>query len=48
MIKWVEMGVAVKNSVPEIINVANKLAPSIENDGVASVLEEFMELGYFK
>ena len=47
MIEWVEMGVAVKNSVPEVINVANKLAPSIENDGVASVLEEFLELGYF-
>ncbi|MBN19397.1 MAG: hypothetical protein CL758_08000 [Chloroflexi bacterium] len=47
MIEWVEMGVAVKNSVPEVINVANKIAPSIQNDGVASTLEEFLKSGYF-
>jgi len=47
MIEWVNMGVAVKNSVSEVVSIANKIAPSIENDGVAIVLVEFLEAGYF-
>ena len=39
------LAVAVAGAVEEVLSVADMVAPSMEEDGAASVLEDLMELG---
>ena len=45
MLAWAGLGVAVQGAVPEAVQVADKVAPPIEQDGVAWVLEDLMAQG---
>ena len=45
MLQWAGLGVAIAGSVPEVLDVADRIAPSIENDGAAQVLEELLADG---
>ena len=47
MLEWAGMGVAVKDSVDEIIKVSDRVALSMEDDGPAVILEELIEGGGF-
>ena len=45
MIEWASLGVAVKGGVPDAVSAADRVAQSIEEDGVAQVLEELLGAG---
>ena len=45
MLQWVGLSVAVAGAVPEVLEVADRVAPPMEMDGVAIVLEELLEDG---
>ncbi len=45
MLAWAGLGVAVDGAVPEVVEVADRIAPAIEDDGVARVLEELFDNG---
>ena len=45
MLQWAGMSVAVDGSVPQVLEVADVVAPSMENDGVARVLDGLLERG---
>ena len=45
MLEWAGMGVAIGGAVPEVLAVADRVAPPIEEDGAAQVLEELLENG---
>ena len=45
MLKWAGMSVAVDGSVPQVLEVADVVAPSMEDDGVARVLDGLLEQG---
>ena len=45
MIQWAAMGVAVDGSVPQVIEVADRTAPRLQEDGVAQMLEELLDQG---
>ena len=47
MLEWAGMGVAVQDSVDEIIKVSDRVALSMEDDGPAVILEELIEGGFF-
>ena len=45
MLKWAGMSVAVDGSVPQVLEVADVVAPSMEEDGVARILDGLLEQG---
>ena len=45
MIAWAGLGVAVGGGVPDALSAADRVARSIEEDGVALVLDELLEAG---
>ena len=45
MLGWAGLGVAIGDAVPEVLEVADKIAPPEDRDGVAEVLEEMLERG---
>ena len=45
MIRWVGLGVAIGGAVPEVLQVADRVAPPIEEDGAARVLEDLLARG---
>ena len=45
MLRWAGLGVAISGAVPEVLEVADRVAPSIEDDGAAQVLEELLADG---
>ena len=47
MLKWAGMGIGVKDSVKEIIDVSDKVALSMEENGPAIILEELIKGGVF-
>ena len=42
MLEAVGVGVAMANSVPEVLAVADMVAPSNNEDGVAKIIEEYV------
>lgn len=46
MLRWAGLGVAVANARSEILEAADRIAPSNDEDGVATVLEELLDAGY--
>ena len=42
MLTWAGLGIAVEDSVQDVLNVADRIAPPLEEDGVAQILEEFL------
>ena len=42
MIRWAGLGVAMGNAAPEVIAAADWVAPSVFDDGLAAVIEEFV------
>ena len=46
MLSWAGLGVAVDGAVPQAAAVADFVAPSMEDDGVARVLEYLLDEGY--
>ena len=46
MLRWAELGVAVSGAVPEAIEVADVVAPPLEEDGPAAVLEDLVKRGF--
>ena len=45
MLRWAGLGVAVDGAVSEVLDVADRVAPPMEDDGVAQVLEDLLEQG---
>ena len=45
MLRWAGLGIAVSGAVSEVIQVADQVAPPLEEDGPASVMEELLRLG---
>jgi Cof subfamily protein (haloacid dehalogenase superfamily) len=45
MLRWAGMGVAVAGGVPEAAEAADRVAPSVKDEGPAKVLEEFLDEG---
>ena len=45
MISWSGKGVALKESVPEVLKVADDITETVEYDGVARYLESMIENG---
>ena len=45
MLEWVSLGIAIGGAVPEVLAVADRVAPPIEEDGAAQVLEELLDAG---
>ena len=45
MLEWASLGVATSDAVPEALAVADRVSPSVEEDGVAQVLEELLDKG---
>jgi len=45
MLEWAGMGVAVSGGVPEAAEAADRMSPSVEDEGPAHVLEEFLAEG---
>ena len=43
MIKWAGLGVAVKDAHPMLLNVANKIIPGPENNGVADFISRIIK-----
>ena len=46
MLEWASLGVATSDAVPEALAVADRVSPSMEEDGVAQVLEDLLDKGY--
>mgnify|MGYP000942992131 FL=1 len=42
MLTWAGLGIAVEDSVQDVLNVADRIAPPLQEDGVAQILEEFL------
>ena len=45
MLEWARMSVAVGDAVEEVLEIADVVAPPMEEDGVAQVLDEMLEKG---
>lgn len=45
MVRWAGLGVAVWGAGPELLESADRVAPALEEDGVAQVLEDLMDQG---
>ena len=45
MIAWAGLGVAVRGGVPDALSASDRVARSIEEDGVALVLDQLLEAG---
>ena len=45
MLRWAGLGVAVGDAVPEALEAADRIAPPMEEDGAAQVIEELLERG---
>ena len=45
MLRWAGLGVAIGGAVPEVLAVADRVAPPIEQDGAAQILEELLAQG---
>lgn len=45
MLAWASLGVAVGDAVPEALAVADRIAPPLEEHGVARILEELLRKG---
>ena len=45
MLDWAGLGVAIGGAAPEVLEVADRVAPPIEQDGVGQVLEDLLSLG---
>ena len=45
MLEWAGIGIAVGDAVVEALKVADRVAPSLEDDGVAQVIEDLMNSG---
>ena len=45
MLRWAGLGVAVSGAVPELLEAADRIAPPMEEDGVAHVLEDLLQRG---
>ena len=45
MLEWAGLGVAIGGAVPEVLEVADRVAPPIEEDGAAQVIEELLRQG---
>ena len=45
MLEWARMSVAVGDAVDEVLEVADLVAPPMEDDGVAQVLDQLLEKG---
>ena len=45
MLEWAGLGVAIGGAVPEVLDVADLVAPPIEDDGAAQVLEDMLDRG---
>jgi len=42
MVQWAGLGVAMGNATPDVLAVADFIAPPVEQDGVATVIEQFV------
>ena len=42
MLEWAGIGIAVGDAVLEALAVADRVAPSLEDDGVAKVIEDLI------
>jgi hydroxymethylpyrimidine pyrophosphatase-like HAD family hydrolase len=45
MLRWAGLGVAIGGAVPEVLEVADLVAPPLEEDGAAQVLEDLLRRG---
>lgn len=45
MLEWAQLGIAIEGSPPEVLAVADNIAPPVSEEGVASVLEELVTKG---
>ena len=45
MLQWAGLGVAIGGAVPQALAAADRIAPPIEEDGAAQVLEDLLERG---
>jgi hypothetical protein len=45
MLRWAGLSVAIGGAVPEILEVADRIAPPIEEDGAAHMLEDLLDKG---
>lgn len=45
MLQWAGLGVAMKDSHPETLAAADRIAPGPEEDGVAQIMEELLQQG---
>ena len=45
MLRWSGLGVAIGGAVPEVLEVADMVAPPLEEDGAAQVLEDLLRRG---
>ena len=45
LLEWAGLGVAIGGAVPQVLDVADRVAPPVEEDGAAQVLEELLDLG---
>ena len=45
MLEWAALGVAVGDAVPEALSVADRVAPTLDQDGPARILEELLDEG---
>ena len=48
MLEWAEIGIAVGDAVLEALAVADRVAPSLEDDGVAKVIEDLINSDQFE
>ncbi len=42
MVQWAGLGIAMANATPDVLAVADWVAPSVQEDGVATVIEKFV------
>ena len=45
MLRWAGLGVAVAGAAPEVLGVADRIAPPVEEDGPAEVIEDLLRRG---
>ena len=45
MLSWAGLGVAIGGAVPEVLEVSDRIAPPIEEDGAAQVIEDLLDQG---
>ncbi len=45
MLEWAALGIAIGDATPEALCAADRVAPPLDEDGVAQVLEELLESG---